>query len=644
MLWLCAFSALAANARHACADQNTRGKRLPVAAKTALASPLLEFYNITHLKLDLNMTHLSTVISGNAITTATVVASGGMGKYAFELDSTLIVDSMKFNGLPATAVYARPNLYSVTLSSTLPVGSIFTAQVFYHGKGDNGTGFFTHGLNHNVLTSGTNITFTLSDPYLAKDWWPCKQSLTDKIDSADLWFTVPAITKAGSNGRLMAVTPVGSGNSRYEWKTRYPIEYYLLSVAVAPYVDHSQMLHFSGSADSMPIQHFVYDSVTFIPQNGAAIDSTPQMVDYFSTLYGRYPFWKEKYGHCTAPLGGGMEHQTMTTLGAYTTPLIAHELGHQWWGDCVTYASWLDIWMSEGWAAYTEQLYVEHFWSVAAAKAYRTTVFNRVMGGAGGSVYVSDTNDVYRIFDSRLTYDKGAAVAHMLRYLAPSDSVFFSGLRAYQQRYAYRTATTDSFRAIMEIAYGRTLDTFFNQWVYGEGYPTYGGSWNQKGNDVYINLTQTTSFPGSVSAFALPVVLQLKSATGDTLVKVYVNSAQQLYYFKWSRAMTGFAVDPNNDIVNRTSIIDNDPTLGVASVTGGNVHIWPNPASENWQISGLTPGCSLKLSDASGKLVWQRDNAGQNVTISSHLLPAGIYTLQVKNTGKAATSYKLERL
>ncbi len=177
----------------------------------------------------------------------------------------------------------------------------------------------------------------------------------------------------------------------------------------------------------MLVQHFIYDTASLYPVIKSAIDSTPGMVDYFSTLYGRYPFWKEKYGHCTAPLGGGMEHQTMTTLGAFTTPLIAHELGHQWWGDCVTYGSWRDIWMSEGWASYTEQLYIEHFRSVAAAQAYRTTVFNRVSGSPGGSVYVDDTTNVYRVFDSRLTYDKGAAVAHMLRYIAPGDAAFLPG-------------------------------------------------------------------------------------------------------------------------------------------------------------------------------------------------------------------------
>ncbi len=639
---LCVGSRTPAAARNACADAHRQRKVIAGVAKTAIASPFLEQYDIRYVKLDLALSNVATSVSGNATTRATVVATAGMGRYAFELSDKLTIDSFKLNGALLSVSTISPDVKVATLPATLGVGATFTAQVFYHGNAAAGTGFFTHALNLYVGGGYGDVMFTVSDPYLAKEWWPCKQSLTDKIDSADLWLTVPAGTKAGSNGRLMVVTPVGAA-SRYEWKTRYPIEYYLISASVANYVDRSQMLHFSGSTDSMPVQHYIYNTPAFPAQNIAAMDSTPYMVDYLSTLYGRYPFWKEKYGHCTAPLGGGMEHQTMTTLGAFTTPLIAHELGHQWWGDCVTYSSWLDIWMSEGWASYTEQLYVEHFHSAAAAQSYRTGVFNRVMTRPGGTVYVDDTTDAYRIFDSRLTYDKGAAVAHMLRYLAPSDSVFFSGLRAYQQRYAYSTATTDSFRKVMETAYARPLDTFFNQWIMGEGYPTYGGSWNQRGNDVFVQLTQSTSVPSSVAAFALPVVLQLKSPAGDTLVKVYLNSAQQTYHFTWANAMTGFSVDPQNDIVNKTSLITNDPTLAVSGPVGLTpLSISPNPAADSWQVSGLESGCRVRLTDAAGRLLWEERAAATTLSVSSRHLPAGIYTLQVRGAGKTIASYKLE--
>ncbi len=640
-IMLCLASTFSLPARQVCSHQRTSLHT----AKAAIASPLLEDYDVKYVQLFLQLSNLNTSVSGSAITHAVVTNPSGMTAYAFELDTALSVDSvfMSGNKWPLSALTTMPNGLRIVSGLTLPMGGAFAARIYYHGTPPTGSGFFTRGLNHYSLGTGTNITFSLSDPNLAKDWWPCKQSLTDKIDSADITVFAPAGTRVGSNGRLAAVTPYAGGN-QWDWKTHYPIDYYLISVAIAPYTDRSQMLHFTdGTGDSMPVQHYIYDTATFLPAYGAAIDSTPYMVDYFSKLYGRYPFWKEKYGHCIAPLGGGMEHQTMTTLGAFTTPLIAHELGHQWWGDAVTYASWLDIWLSEGFAAYTEQLYVEHFQGTAAAKSYRTTVFNRVMTKPDGSVIVSDTTDVYRIFDSRLTYDKGAAVAHMLRYIAPSDSLYFAGLRTYQQRYAYKTATTDSFKKIMETAYGRKLDTFFSQWIYGEGFPTYGGSWNQRGNDVYVQLTQSTSRPASVAAFAMPIVLQLKSAAGDTLVKVYSNSAAQAYHFKWGHTMTGVVVDPDNDVVNRSTLIDNDPGLTIVPAAKTGLIIYPNPASEGWQITRIPQGASLRLLDAAGNSVWQRDDAPAAVRLSSRQLPAGVYTLQVQGGDGLMAAYKLER-
>jgi aminopeptidase N len=642
LIMLTAFSAQAKKAV-SCSEAQQHRHGHPK-AKVTLASPLLELYDVTHVKLDLSMSNLNTVVAGNAITTARVIDSAGMSRYVFELSDLLTIDSIALNGVKLTAVRLDTDLYAVTPALPIALGNVFTAQVFYHGKADNGTGFFTHGVNHKILGTGTEITFTLSDQFLAKDWWPCKQSLLDKVDSADLWFTVPNNTMAGSNGRLLAVTPMGSASSRYEWKTKYPIEYYLISTAIAPYVAHTQMLHFSGSADSMPVQHFVYDTALLYPQYKAALDSTPGIIDYFSGLYGRYPFWQEKYGHCIAPLSGGMEHQTMTTMtDALTTTLIAHELGHQWWGDCVTYASWRDIWMSEGWAAYSEQLYVEHFRSAAAAQSYRGPVFGRVMSKPGGSVYVDDTSDVYRVFDSRLTYDKGAAVAHMLRHIAPSDAAFFAGLKTYQQQYAYKTATTADFKLIMEAAYGRSLDTFFNQWVFGQGYPTYTATWNQRGADVFLNLEQSTSAPASVAAFSMPLTLQLSSAAGDTLVKVYIDKPQHLFHFKWSNPMTNVVIDPNNDIVNRANPVIHDVTLNVASQTRDNVRVFPNPAGESWQLTGIKAGATIRLLDAGGRIVWQADSPPKSLTIDSSILAPGVYTLVIRNPGSGVITRILQK-
>lgn len=623
---------LDARCNHADAARHRRNQS---GAKTTVATPLLNDYDLTYVRIDLALDNRNTSLGGNCLSGGRVVNPGGMSRYAFELDHSLTIDSMHFNGTRVTPLASGTDVYTVTLPATLAAGTPFQARVWYHGTPPNGTGFFTHALNQVVLPTGTNIMFTLSDQYLAKDWWPCKQTLVDKIDSADLWFTVADSLKAGSNGMLERVTPLSGNRSRYEWKTRYPTAYYLFSVSVAPYQAYQQTLRFTGSTDTMPVVHYVYDTASFNPLNKPLLDSTPVIIDYFSTIFGRYPFWKEKYGHCMAPLGGGMEHQTMSTLGSAAPTLIAHELGHQWWGDHVTYASWQDIWLSEGFAAYCEQLYTEHFQGRSAAQAYRTGVFNRVLASPRGAVYVDDTNDVSRVFSSRLTYDKGAAVAHMLRYMAPNDAAYFAGLRTYQQRYAFGLAATDSLKAIMEAAYGYPLDSFFRQWVYGEGYPTYSLLWNQAGSSVFVQLRQAGAWPASVAAFDLPVPLRLIASGRDTIVYARLRTADSLFRFSWDGIVTGVQVDPENQILNRTGLNSEEPGLRAGGVMpGSGAVVYPNPTEQDWWVRGLAPGQELLLLDAGGRKVigLHADGAGTAHIDSTRLAP-GIYTLRSVESG-----------
>src|SRR5690606_17382451 len=159
---------------------------------------------------------------------------------------------------------------------------------------------------------------------------------------------------------------------------KYPIDYYLISASVANYTEYSYYAHFTGSNDSMLVQNYVYSNPQTLPFYKDQIDSVGLMIDYLSQLFGRYPFWKEKYGHCMVPIGGGMEHQTMTSLGDFPTTLTVHELGHQWFGDHVTCGSWQDIWLNEGFASYVEYLFAEHFWQPADAFAYMADKHNKV--------------------------------------------------------------------------------------------------------------------------------------------------------------------------------------------------------------------------------------------------------------------------
>lgn len=647
-LWLMTdvFPALAQH--HVVVQDCGRTKSAPVPRdvnRPMIADVREEHYDVRYVKLDLKMNNLNTNISGTAWTKARVV-NAGMDTYVFELIADYTIDSLRFNGnlLPVTT---NGLLRTVALPAVLPAGSMFDVLVYYHGEPPFGPGFFTTGIRTEISGQwNVPVTYTLSEPYGASDWWPVKQSLTDKIDSSDVWVTVAPDLMAGSNGSLQQVSTLPGGLKRYEWKSRYPIDYYLISAAVGPYQDYSYYMHFTGSNDSMLVQNYLYNDTAALAFYKAEADSTAYMINYFSGLFGRYPFWKEKYGHCLTPLGGGMEHQTMTTLFSLERSLVAHELGHQWFGDHVTCATWSDIWLNEGFATYLAYLYNGYSQGSAYADADMQAIHDNVLSDSTGSVYCTDTTDIGRIFSGRLSYSKGAAIIHTLRFVFNNDSRFFRMLREYQLNFGGGTAGTEQFKALAAARLGQNLDTFFDQWIYKEGYPVYRVSWNQTSGNVIVRLEQTSAYAASVPLFHTPLELKFMAPDGDTIVRVNNDHAIQTYVFPWSKNADSISVDPRNMILNRTDTIRRDHSL--LSIDGFDTMmflVYPNPAQEYWLMDGMPPHCSLSLSDISGRQLWQGSNGTRNaVKIDARNYAKGMYLLRIYKEGVVNQGLKLLKM
>lgn len=617
-------------------------RKLLTAAKTTIANPAENDYDVKHVKINIAVDNQSTHITGEVTTTAEITASS-MSQYVFELEDQLTIDSVKVNGQLLTATTIASHVRSVQLPVALLQNTMFTAQVFYHGQPVSGSQFLSTGIRNDQSPSwGTKVTYSMSEPYDSKDWWPCKQSLQDKIDSMDIWITVPNDLKAGANGVLKNVTALPGGFSRYEWKTNIPIDYYLVAFSAAPYTDYSFYVHFPNSNDSMLVQNYVYgDNPQTLPFWKNEIDSVADMILYFSDLVGRYPFWQEKYGHLLAPLGGGMEHQTMTTQGTFETLLSAHELFHQWFGDWVTCATWKDIWLNEGFASYSEELFIEKFWSVQQRYLHMLDKHNEVLQDPTGTVYVDDTTDEGRIFDGRLTYSKGASVVHSLRFLVNDDVQFFNALRYYLQQYKNTTATTDQFKNAAAQFLHTDLDTFINQWVYGEGYPQYAASWNQIGDTVVVKLSQSVTPNASVNLFYTPLELKLTSAQGDTVIRIHNSQATQYYNFIWNKPMNGMSIDPNDWLLNYDLGTARDLTLTRSKdILKEQLSIYPNPATNNWMVSGLPANAALTLYDNNGKLLYKKISVSGTAVINAEKYPAGIYQLKIES-GNAHSSATL---
>ena len=593
-------------------------------------------YDIKYLRFNINATDTNIYMESNVATTAQVTAAT-MSEYVFELGSSLTIDSAKVDGvlLPvATTGFIR----KITLPTPLAAGAYFTAHIYYHGSAPTGSGFF-NGVTHSVSAGGTHMVYTVSDPWVALNWWPCKQSVNDQIDSVDMYVTVPYGVADGSNGLLVNIdNTTRPGYSTYHWQTHYAIDYYLISIAVAKYGEYRSYMHFTGSTDTMLVQNFLMDTATFNPLYKANFDSIGQVIDYFSSLYGRYPFWKEKYGMCYTTLSGGMEHQTMTTIGVTNTETMAHELTHQWFGDHVTYKTWGDMWLSEGFATYSEQLFLDHFWGAAAAKAHRQGYLSQAQTKPCGMTYVNDTTTSDSLFTVN-QYPKAALIISALRYLAPHDTLFFKVLRDYQSAFSFGNASTADFKAIAEAAYGFNLDTFFNQWIYGRGYPLYKVSWNQVGSTVFVKLKQTTSCP-TTPHFSTPVQLQLHAAGADTVVKVYNSLDTQTFTFEWAPTMTTTYLNPDVWILcKQNGAITRDATLGIGAVLPRHIRVLPNPSRRSWKIDELEEGLSLTLVDMNGRVSWEGRSMKGTTTIPGDRLPAGSYVLKVG--GEVEESIKL---
>jgi aminopeptidase N len=586
-----------------------------------------EKYDVHYYGLDLNMTNTTTTLSGNVEMRA--IAVQALDTVLFELFSTMTITSIELNG--NVVPFIRSNS-AVKIAVNFPSGTSFTVKTFYNGTPPTaqtnplgGSGM----TNASSPTWGNEVVWSLSEPFSAYEWFPCKQSLTDKADSCDVKITVPNSCKAGSNGTLVQVVNLGNGNSRYEWKHRYPIDYYLISVSIAHYIEYNIYANPVGAPSPILIQNFIYDNPQTLINFQTEIDETATMIELYYDLFGPYPFENEKYGHCMAPIGGGMEHQTMTTQGSFSTGLTCHELAHQWWGDYVTCASWCDIWLNEGFASYGEQITLENLYPGQEVQNM-AGVHNNVMSQAGGSTWVLDSLNEARIFDGRLTYDKGAAIIHTIRYITDNDSLFFATLRDFLISNAYNTAYGIDVRDAFSQATGYNFTPYFEQWYFGEGFPTYSVEWKQSGNDAYVRINHTVSMPNITPTFTNPIDLKFtRPGQSDTTIRFDITSNSNTFLIpEIGTINNGLSIDPLNWVVNQAGSITMNNALAIQEVSVNALEVYPNPTANQFTITHLTQKSKIEIYNMLGKVVLSKDMM-PGEQISTMGLESGHYLVKI---------------
>jgi aminopeptidase N len=620
-------------------------------------------FDVRHYRVDLDLPMTSGAYSGR-VRIALVPRVARFDTFSLHMVD-LVCDSVRRAGNPCTFTPATGRLM-IDLDREFGSGESLEVDIWYHRLGSTpNRGFYWHSRQQSGFHA---IGYTTTEPADARYWFPCFDEPWDKAErGCCINVTTPDSMSCAANGILDSVT-TGSGKRTSWWRHDYPVPTYLMVFSASRWATFKQWFHYSP-AESSYIHNFIWpeDSADAVSSFGRCVD----MMDFFSDSlrYGRYPF--EKYGQVEAyPFPwGGMENQTMTMVHHWWVAYgsdngIAHEMSHMWWGDMVTCQDWREIWLNEGFATYSDELYDYHQNGRSAflqRKASRAEDYFDEEATDPHPIWDPPFPD--HLFDWGHSYCKGAWVQHMLRFVTgdtvfEQPGVFFRAMRAYGDSFKYRNANTQDYRRIMEQFTGLELGWFFDEWVYDLGYPNYdvGWQWRQTvdGYEVVVDVEQN-NMSGAPGCFHLPVEVRVNWSGGSGTYRFDVAANPHREVISVPNQPTSLTFDPNDWLLDRHTVHLGiaDAGAGAGPVRARIAECGPNPAAGSVRLACLLPrggAASLRVYDANGRLVrtffdgvqpagtrsvaWDRTDDG------GRRLGAGVYLVRL-NAGSASESRKL---
>ncbi|WP_312764006.1 M1 family aminopeptidase [Epilithonimonas sp.] len=583
-------------------------------------------YDLQYVRLELDLDPTQQYIAGT-VTSHFKMLQNSPDIY-FDLKNNLTVSNVKYHAQDLTFQQLSSDEIRINFPLTLSAQTTDSLSITYSGIPSTAEQAFVA----TATPAGDPILATLSEPFGAKQWWPTKQSMNDKIEKLDIKISTPAQYTVGSNGKLMSETILGNGKKLTYWQTNYPIPAYLFALGISNYTKLNSTITTTNS--SFPFLNYVYPSWA-TADTQSKLDWTAISMQTFEDHFGFYPYRNEKYGHMQFNWGGGMEHATMTSMGYYGLDLIAHELAHQWFGDKLTCGTWNDIWLNEGFATMGEYMvYEKLLMSPAQFQSYLQNEMNDITSAPDGSVYIpnSDLNSG-RIFNARLTYTKGGYVLRMIKWILGDDQ-FYAMLKAYQSNpaFEYNYVKTNDFRDFLSSYTGRDFTDFFNDWIYGEGYPTYQIKWNQNptSKKLTFQVGQTRS-SSTVSFFELPLPIKVSGSGGQTAYFVLDHTSNNQYFTQdVNFDVTNVTFNYDKQIITKGSTVTKDNNLSVNNFQQKNISVYPNPAKSFVIISGLQKSTDYEIFSIDGKIIKKGiSNPDSEINIST--LAKGTYVLKFNN-------------
>ncbi len=518
-------------------------------ADTRTTNVSSRLYDVQHYDLSISLDLSTKTLSGNVsmivhildpLQTLTLNAS----KKTLTIDSAIV-------GKIRVLFQHKDDALSIQLPTIVAASESVAINIYYHGI-STFQGEYDGG---GVYFSSPDHVATISQPNFARTWFPCNDNPSDKATST-MSITVDSHLTAVSNGILKQISRQEKFKT-YTWETRYPTATYLISFAVAPYLEYSDW-YTALNGDSMKVTYYVFPE----DSDKAKKDfyNTTKILSIFARMFGEYPFMNEKFGLVEVDGELTMENQTICSIqrseitgDQQYESTIVHEIAHQWLGNLVTPATWNDIWLNEGFATYAEALYREQAYSKDSYRRYVEWLMSTEQGRFAGAIVGNNDTSFQDLFSLRI-YNKGALVLHMLRGIV-GDTVFFTIMKNYlnNERLRYGNATTEDFIHECEKEYGQSLRWFFDEWLLSSAdsidRPEYEYSWTTQPNgnlfDVHLNLTQTTA---AKQLFRMPMTITISTQLSEYKYKITDSLEVQSFNFQMHEQPTSVEIDKENNV------------------------------------------------------------------------------------------------
>ena len=602
-------------------------------ATTRNVNPNTLNYDLRYQRLELTLNPASSAnITGKV--TSHFIPNQDMNSIYFDFNDALTVSEVKYHGSNISFSQLTSNEIKIDFPSTLFNNVLDSLSISYSGTPVNENiidSYSRHRLNKSTNTSVPYVIYTLSEPYGAKDWFPTKQSLNDKIEKVRIEVTTPTGIYVAANGKLISETAISGTQLKTIWQTNYAIPAYLIAIGVTSYNKYTDTI----GNPPFPYINYIYPSNSGLTLTN--INKVKPIMELFETYFGPYPYRDEKYGHMEFDFGGGMEHPTMSSMGTNTLSVYAHELGHQWFGDKTTCKTWNDVWINEGFARFAEHLYNEKITNAGNKTAFITylqSIINNITSSNGGTVYVPESGlESFRIFDSRLSYDKGSYLLVMLKWMVGEDA-FYQAIRNYSNQYAYNYATGMDFKSSFEASTGKDFTEFFNDWYFGEGYPIYNIKWKQNPDQsISFKVSQTRSTTSAPAFFEMLLPIKVTGTSGQTAELVLNNTTNdQFFTLLLSFDASSVSFNYENQILTKNPTITNDTTfLTTSDYKEIPLKMYPNPTQSEIRFSGVIKKQNFEIYSLDGKLMLKGVyEPGTSINISK--FKTGDYIIKINNS------------